>query len=268
MNIRNRGKTTNDVDIDEFLRNLREMDKTNNPFQFHKCIDRNIILIGRTRTGKSTISNVINDITYVSKAHELYAETRAIQIKTISTETKDNVWYYFNFIDVPGFFDIAINGKEKLTNEKITSYLQECITKNITNIHMFGFVFNLAAGINEQDIETMVYVKTTYPYLDKYMALVITHCEQLEQDQRKKLVDDFFRHPKVIKTKLNEYFKLGALFMGCIRHESVMTANDKSMYFEYNNILDMRIEFIEKCMKSETPFNFYNGSHGNKCRIS
>jgi GTP-binding protein EngB required for normal cell division len=266
-NIRSRARN-DDVNIEEFLQNLSEIDKINNPFKFHKCYDRNVILIGRTRTGKSTMASVVNDITYVSKAHELYSQTQKIQFKTISTETKDNVWYYFNFIDVPGFFDISANGKQKLTNEKINFYLQECMGKNITNIHMFAFVFNLAAGINERDIETMLYVKNTYPYLDRHMALVITHCEQLEAPQRKRLIEDFFRHSKVKQSKLQDYFKLGVLFMGCLRNESVTTCNDKSMYFEYNNILDMRADFIAKCIECKEPFNFYQGKHTNACRIS
>lgn len=266
MNIR-RGRQE-EVNIDEFIENLRTSDKINNPFPFHKSDDRNIILIGRSRTGKTTIANVISDITYVSKAHELYSQTQTVQFKTISTDTKGDLWYFFNFIDVPGFFDISNNGKEKLTNDKINSYLRECMAKNITNIHMFAFVFNLAAGINERDIETMLFVKKTYPYLDKYMALVITHCEQLEEDQRKRLITDFFRHPKVVQSKLNEYFKVGTLFMGCFRHESVTTANDRSMYLEYNNILDMRTKFIETCIKCEKPFNFYQGPTANSCRLS
>jgi GTP-binding protein EngB required for normal cell division len=267
MNIRRR-ENNEVVNIEEFLRNLREIDKANNPYQFQQCFDRNIILIGRTRTGKSTIANVINDITYVSKAYELYAQTRTIEFTTISTEAKDNIWYYFNFTDVPGFFDIAVNGKEKLSNEKITSYLQECMAKSITNIHMFAFVFNLAAGIHQQDIETMLYVKKTYPQLTKHMALVITHCEQLTAEQKQRLITDFYRHPKVNESKLKEYFQVGVLFMGSLRQESRDTANDQSMYFEYNNILDMRTEFIERCIKCNEPFNFYRETNSNTCRIS
>jgi GTP-binding protein EngB required for normal cell division len=30
-------------------------------YQFSECTDRNIVLIGRTRTGKSTISSMIRD---------------------------------------------------------------------------------------------------------------------------------------------------------------------------------------------------------------
>jgi GTP-binding protein EngB required for normal cell division len=266
-NIRNIGRA-DPVNIEEFIANIREKDRTDNPFQFHQCIDRNIILIGRTRTGKSTISEVINNVMSVAKTNELYSQTRTIQFKTISTEARDNIWYFFNFIDLPGFFDIASNGRQRLTNDNITTYLQDCMSKNITNIHMFAFVFNLAAGINERDIDTMLYVKTTYPYLGKYMALVITHCEQLEVEQRKRLIGDFFRHPKVIQSKLEEYFKVGTLFMGCLRHESVATSNEQSMYFEYNNILDMRTEFIEKCIQCDKPFNFYQGPNSNKCCIS
>lgn len=265
---RGRPLRNNDVDIEKFIGELRVKDKTINRYQFNKCLDRNIILIGRTRTGKSTIAEVIHDITHISPVQELYSQTRTIQFKTISTDTKDSIWYYFNFIDLPGFFDIAVNGRQSLSNEKVSSYFQECITKNITNIHMFAFVFNLSAGINERDIETMLYMKKTYPRLSQYMALVITHCEQMTSEQRQRLIAEFWLHPQVAQSKLKDYFRVGTLFMGCLRNESVSTANAQSMYFEYNNILDMRTEFIEKCIHCAEPYNIYKEGNENKCNVS
>jgi GTP-binding protein EngB required for normal cell division len=259
-----------EANIDEFLRELQEKDRERNPYRFHPSVDRNIVLIGRTRTGKSTLVNVINDIFYVASAHELYSRTQKIEFQTISTDTQDGIWYYFNFIDVPGFFDIGLRVDEKLTNKSIASYLQDCMGKDITNIHMFAFVLNLAGGINERDLETMLFVKTQYPYLSKYMALVITHGEQLADGEKERLVREFLRHPTVIKNQFQAYFKLGVLFMGCLRHESVSRANDQSMYYEYNNILDMRKTFIDICISCAQPFNFYQGSAlgVSQCSIS
>lgn len=258
----------NEVNIEQFIDELRIKDKTNNRFQFSKCADRNIVLIGRTRTGKSTISEVIHDVTYTSPVHELYSQTKDIEIKSISTEKREDMWYYFNFIDLPGFFDMAASGRQRMTNRQVSIYFQECITKNITNIHMFAFVFNLAAGINERDIETMIYVKTTYPRLSKHMALVITHCEQTTEEQRERMMAEFWRHPTVVQSKLKEYFAIGTLFMGCLRHESVSTANAQSMYFEYNNVLDMRTEFITRCIKCAEPYNIYKDGSESKCNVA
>ena len=117
------------VNIDDFMRGLREKDANSNPFQFWRCEDRNVVLIGRTRTGKSTIAQVVNDILHVAGPQELYSETKHIQYHSIATDTKDRLWYHFNFIDVPGFFDISTTNREKLSNEKIVSYLQELMQK-------------------------------------------------------------------------------------------------------------------------------------------
>ena len=269
MDVRNIFKA-NTVNIDDFMRDLREKDAGLNPFQFWRCEDRNIVLIGRTRTGKSTIAEVVKDIMHVASPQQLYSETKQIQYHSIATDTAERKWYHFNFIDIPGFFDISTTHRDKLSNERIVSYLQELMQKDITTIHMFAFVFNLAAGINERDLETMVYVKKMYPHLTKYMALVITHCEQVAEAERDRVKSNFFQHPTVVKNKLQEYFQLGVLFMGCFRHESVSRANDVSMYCEYNNILDMRKEFVETCIKCDQPFNFYQGTTPDKnlCSIS
>ena len=104
----------------------------------------------------------------------------------------------------------------------------------------------------------MKYVKQMYPSLGKHMALIVTHCEELEDAQRDNLVGDFFRHPEVKMSNLAEFFEQGVFFMGCLRYESFKQKNDKAIYAQYRNILTMRKNFIEKVLEKTDTYNIYN----------
>lgn len=257
-----------DGEFEAIEEKLRKSDKENNLYQFTDCDNRNIILFGRARTGKTTIVNVIKDATYVAKEPQLYAETRKPEFHSVSTyDTDNNKYYYFNFIDIPGFFDVTTSRSEQLSRKQICGFVDSCATMGVSNIHMFAFVFSLFGGINEHDIETMLIVKKTYPLLSKHMALILTHCEHMKPEQIQKLINDFFLHPKAVKADLREYFTLGTFSMGCIRFESYEDVNDRALYREYSNVFDMRNKFIEKCIKIQHKQAFNIHKVGNACTI-
>jgi hypothetical protein len=143
------------------------------------------------------------------------------------------------------------------SNDRIKKVVDSCIEHDVTNVHLFAFVFSINPGINDQDIATMKYVKEKYPALGKHMALVVTHCEELQRGERDDLIIKFFQHHEVKASALAEFFQQGTFFMGCLRYESYNQKNDKAIYAQYRNILDMRKLFIEKCIEREETYNIY-----------
>ncbi|CAF4656443.1 unnamed protein product, partial [Didymodactylos carnosus] len=163
----------------------KKADEKYNKYKFNKCVARNIVLIGRSRSGKSTIAHVIEDFKYVPPLRKFYSETREIEFhKIASTLIQSNTVFHFNVIDTPGFYETARSSETKLSNEQIQDYINRCIKNDVTQIHVFAFVFSLKDGINIQDIETMIFVKTHYPQIGPYMALIITHCEEASEERR------------------------------------------------------------------------------------
>jgi GTPase SAR1 family protein len=231
--------------------------QTNNRKEYGSCEERTIMLMGRTRTGKSTIAEVLATTLHKPKKLSIYSDTRESVIKSFfTTHTDTGKSYRFTIIDTPGFFDLTRDKSLHLQNKDITQQIKSFLESNIRHAHLIGIVFNLTNGINERDIETMIYIKQNFRRIENNTALVITNCEQMDETQRNRLISDFFQHRQVKKHKLKEFFRQGVLFMGCLRYESLETANESAIYLEYNNVLDMRTAFIEKCIECTNTFSF------------
>ena len=258
--------TTQRADIEEIWRNIKFTDDEYNSYKFIHCEERNIILMGRSRTGKSTVAKVMGDVFHFSEEKTLFSETKNVEFRKVTTATNDGRHYYFNIIDIPGFFDISADVKNNLSNNQVKQFINKCISENVCNIHIFAYVFSLHGGINEQDIEAMIYTRNNFKDLSPNMALVITNCERLTDQQRKDLQENFFQNETVKKHQLMDFFKQGVYFMGCMRRESRDQANKQSIEEEYNNVLEMRNTWIAKCIETKTSFNIYQ--KGNRCNVS
>jgi GTPase Era involved in 16S rRNA processing len=234
---------------------------TNNREHYGPCEERTIMLMGRTRTGKSTIAEVLATTLHKPKKLSIYSETRKASIKSFfTTDKRSGISYRFTIIDTPGFFDITRDTSLRLQNQHVVEQIKSCLESNIRHIHLIGIVFNLVNGINERDIEAMIYIKENFIGIENYTALVITNCEHMNEQQRKKLVEEFFQHRRVKQHNLRNFFQKGILFMGCLRFESLESTNEAAIYFEYNNVLDMRTAFIEKCIECTTNVPCYDSA--------
>ena len=227
--------------------------------KYGPCEERTVLLMGRTRTGKSTIAEVLATPLYEPKPLSIYSDTRETVIKKFfTTDQQSGISYRFTIIDTPGLFDIRRDDHSRLNNQDTSDNIRYCMKSNVRHAHLIGIVFNLTNCINQQDIKTMNYIQQNFHQITNNAALIITNSEQLEEKDRKRLCEQFFQHPDVQRYKLKEFFKQGVLFMGCLRHESLNTANEKAVYLEYNNVLDMRTRFIEKTIQCKNTVSFDN----------
>ena len=198
---------------------------------------RTLILIGRTRTGKSTISAVLKNSMYVPPLPRLFYGTDAPRKEQVNGLT---------IIDTPGFFnqnerDIAVD----LSNDAIETMLDHVIKTNNASVTLFAFVFNLEAGINVDDIKTMILIRDRYPGINDQLMLILTHCEETDEIIREKRIQNFFEHEDVVKEKLSDLFKHNIFFMGCIRTQTIERNDPHAILDQYKNVLKMRNKFIE-----------------------
>ena len=236
------------------------------PMEYKLCIceERTLLLIGRSRTGKSIISKVLRDVKHVAPPWSLYSETRAPNIQRLVVKRpSDKKSYMMKIIDTPGFFDVARTRKGQLHNTSTTKSINEFISNHVQGMHLVAFVFSLTAGINEQDIKAMIYVKENFPHLKPYCVLVVTGCEETTEEMRTQLIDEFFKHQEVHKQNLRSFFNTNVLYMGCLRHHSYNDGNEKAVYSQMNNVAEMREKFLDICVEHNTPIHIKD----SRCHI-
>ena len=141
---------------------------------------------------------------------------------------------------------------ERLTNETIKNYLDKCITRGITHIHAFAFVFSSSGGINREGIESMIFVKKNYPAMKEFFILIITHGEEKNEEEQEHFVDEFFQHPDVVKHKLQEFFGARVFSTGCLRPQLASNPNMEAAQMQARNILAMRKKLPDYLVQCET----------------
>ena len=211
---------------------------------------------------------VIEDLGYIPPPLSLYSGTRQVEVRHLgATVSHNGIKYMINLIDTPGFHDKVQNGGTAISNNEIKRLLDKCISHEITQIHLFAFAFSLDNGINSEDVDSMKFVKQNYPHLNKHFALILTHCEDLDEATRTKLVTDFFDVDEIKRSRLQEFFGLGVHFMGTIDPQAVAHALSDTVANQMRNVIYLRETFIDFILAQSQFYNIHNTA-GSSCVLS
>ncbi|CAF3673014.1 unnamed protein product [Rotaria socialis] len=258
--LRSQSRQSKSIDIKELQETIYNTVVQDDEFIFKQASTRNIILMGRARTGKSTVAKTLEYPGYMGdKDLALFSETKNIEFHQLACPISKNGYLYnFNIIDTPGLYDQRTSKGQLLDNEAVTKLVLECMRTDMTNIHAFAFVFNLENGINSEDIDSMVYVKKAYPTVADYMMLILTHCEETSDERRNILVENFFQHDIAVKQNLREFFKLGIFYMGCLRRQLYERPDEAYAADLLENIIKMRARLLNFLIARENVYKIHD----------
>lgn len=204
-----------------------------------KANHKNIMLIGRTRTGKSCIKTLLIDPTKVPDELTLKSGTREPLFE--SFHAKDNEMV-LNIIDTPGLFERGTSEIDIRDNDTIMRTIQFCVNMEITKFHVICFCIAITNGINSEDIKSLeLLIDFLGRELTNNSCLIITHCESKTEDQldnyKKELLEDqFFKN-------IASYFKLGIYFTGSLNRDDFVKGNE-SVLDQYVTISAYRDNLI------------------------
>ena len=144
---------------------------------------RNVIVVGKTGAGKSTVANKIIGCDAFKTCNSLESVTKRQTHAIVEMEHGD-VTYRIKMVDTVGLFDTG----KKITNEVIVENLKTYLTQKCPDgFNLVLFVFRKGRYTAEERETFDIIIKEFRKEVSEFSALVITHCAMGKKGRRKYL---------------------------------------------------------------------------------
>lgn len=231
-------------EIQKFLRTEEGQQLSNTGFEVHETIMVNVLVVGRTQVGKTTLVNALKDNTYAGELRS-YSDTEDAKDHPIIIRHKDdNRYYHINMIDTVGLDEKSRDSTINRPNEEILQLNAKFVEKSITTLNVVIFV-SRAGCIHLHELQALrLLMDFLGSSFSERSMMVLTHCEGFTRDKFNDLVRDIRESPQ--SKDVWDYCKLGIHPHGTInlnQLETMIGDDDK----------DLRIGTIKKDLRMVMP---------------
>ena len=224
--------------------------KDEGKFQTTKVEQRNILLIGHSCAGKSTIKSLLLDPTAVPDEQSLKSSTKNQLFESFHIDDNNMV---LNIVDIPDLFERGTGKINVRDNETILRTIGICANRELTNFHAICFCVAITVGINQEDIESFKLLINFFGEgISENSCLIITQCESKDEKQRAKISSEFKNDTYF--QEIAPFFKLGIFFSGSLNRDDFGKGNYGSLYDQFVTINDYRTKLIELFIGDIQPF--------------
>lgn len=175
---------------------------------------RNIIVLGKTGAGKSTVANTILGQEVFPVSTSVQSVTRRIR-RGEAKFTAHNVEYNVKLIDTVGLFDTGAV-TNTTTIEEIKTFFREKVTEGV---HLVLFVFKEGRFTPEERDTFDFIIKKFSREISEISALVITNCE-LKSEKARQAIESEFRDVPTTK-HIADFVKQGIYVVGFPKIEDI-----------------------------------------------
>ena len=163
-------------------------------------LKRNVVVLGKAGAGKSTVANKILGQSTFKVSSSLGSETKSVKHSEVRVICSGNVEYTFKVIDTVGIFDT------KRRNDDVMKEIKDFFMSKVPEgVNLVMFLFKRGRFTTEEK-ETFYYIIENFKKeIKDISALVMTGFESLDDDGRKREIEEF---------KRNHLTKDVAAFMG------------------------------------------------------
>jgi len=199
---------------------------------------KKVLFLGASRSGKTTLRDVITDLCVQPKELNLFSATRA---PSTVVKTIDGV--EMTLIDGPGLFDkISADQKEveRLTNDQIIKMIIEHVG-DFTQVDCVFFCISASAGISVQQIQAIEILGSLLKGKAKKIGLCITRTDRQNSRWQAVVLDQIRQHPKM--GPLIDEYSMDIFFSGCV--EPTMAFNQDLLARKYKRLQGLRRKILD-----------------------
>jgi len=233
--------------INAVQRKLRSLDN----FPLEETRTRNLLMLGRSGSGKSTAICIIKDTCALPQPQSLFSDTVGPRFQSFSLDDKrSKMKYSVNIIDTPGVQEVKPMGENARSDGAILETIKYCLKNEITRIHTLMIFASFEGRLSELDYEAFkIYLEMFY---DKKVSIAfcITRSEGRDQAWRDSIVSDL-KQDKYFSKMLEIHSNIKIFFTGCVDQTRVNEATDvTTLFLRYNEIYNYREQLLSFVFES------------------
>ncbi len=185
----------------------------------------NILLIGRSQVGKSTLIEVLRDPNF-SATRTGISQTREPSCKQLTMSSEGGETYTLNIIDTPGLHEVRQDLNETRTNEQLLALLRNIFTSGqVRALNVICFV-SVVGKTYQNDVDTFKSLIDFFGERFKSIsALILTHCDKISIERLQQLTEDIKTHPKC--SAVVDYCRLGIYHHGTLDVDDLDTFDEE-----------------------------------------
>lgn len=223
------------------------------PYPLTEYINRNVLILGSSRAGKTTLIGVMKDPTYQGKQMSLFSDTPQPRFHKFTLEDADSSQVYsMNVIDTPGLKEVKQEDEKARSDEDILKMVSFCLKNELKEIHVLVAVVSFSSGITKADIDSIRQIIDLFRHESLKTILCVTRSECLSKDYKANIVKELSNHQFFKPLILSGNFKV--IFSGNVGVDFDATSARK-LYGTYKNVLEMRSELLHEIFNAENPVN-------------
>lgn len=206
-------------------------------------IERRILLLGRSKSGKTTLRQMLRNPTKVSGELTLLSKSSSLEYDVIESNKSD---VSLTILDTQ-----SLSGRPYDDENQLSHIREAALTNDINSYHFICYCISFEAGIRHQDISAMKAIIACYgENIKSNSCLIITRCESKSEEQRNRMLNQIERD--MAFKDLIQQCQLGLHFSGALNYDNWQNGNE-ILLDEFKNIYDYREKLFEFFHKSVTP---------------
>ena len=198
-----------------------------------ELVERNILLIGRRRCGKTTLVQMLDDPTEVGEMSDLLPLVTASHCKRI--ECKQST-VHINVVDTLG-----VSYSESV-EEQLQEIHQYCITRKINGFHLICFCTSIESGILPQDVKIIEGIQKVFGQnINSNLCMIIMRSELKTENQRQRLWTQITNSSPF--SPIIHLFEKGIYFAGCLNYDNWYQSHN-ILKIQFDNVCNLRDKLL------------------------